>query len=82
MRRAGVTGMVNVVPTDDPEDPQNVWNAWQAVSLRYLIFFAQWSDFRKGVQLLIITLAAIVPDFDSGIGPHLLSSVSSLLMHS
>ncbi|KAI0088615.1 MFS general substrate transporter [Irpex rosettiformis] len=27
-----------------------------------------WSDFRKGVQLLIITLAAIVPDFDSGLG--------------
>ncbi|PSR73732.1 hypothetical protein PHLCEN_2v10422 [Hermanssonia centrifuga] len=27
-----------------------------------------WSDFRKGIQLLIITLAAIVPDFDSGIG--------------
>ncbi|KAF8877199.1 major facilitator superfamily domain-containing protein [Infundibulicybe gibba] len=27
-----------------------------------------WSDRRKGVQLLIITLAAIVPDFDSGIG--------------
>ncbi|KAJ3479033.1 hypothetical protein NLI96_g9347 [Meripilus lineatus] len=27
-----------------------------------------WSDFRKGVQLFIITLAAIVPDFDSGIG--------------
>ncbi|KAI0793042.1 major facilitator superfamily domain-containing protein [Irpex lacteus] len=27
-----------------------------------------WSDFRKGVQLVIITLAAIVPDFDSGLG--------------
>ncbi|KAI0345576.1 MFS general substrate transporter [Trametopsis cervina] len=27
-----------------------------------------WSDFRKGVQLFIITLAAIVPDFDSGLG--------------
>ncbi|KAI0341491.1 MFS general substrate transporter [Trametopsis cervina] len=27
-----------------------------------------WSDFRKNLQLLIITLAAIVPDFDSGIG--------------
>ncbi|TCD68881.1 hypothetical protein EIP91_009596 [Steccherinum ochraceum] len=27
-----------------------------------------WSDFRKHVQLVIITLAAIVPDFDSGIG--------------
>ncbi|KIJ61484.1 hypothetical protein HYDPIDRAFT_177044 [Hydnomerulius pinastri MD-312] len=27
-----------------------------------------WSDRRKAVQLLIATLAAIVPDFDSGIG--------------
>lgn len=27
-----------------------------------------WSDRKKSIQLLIITLAAIVPDFDSGIG--------------
>lgn len=27
-----------------------------------------WSSRRKNLQLLIITLAAIVPDFDSGIG--------------
>jgi hypothetical protein len=27
-----------------------------------------WSDWKKGLHLLIITLAAIVPDFDSGIG--------------
>ncbi|KAJ8516092.1 hypothetical protein ONZ45_g6562 [Pleurotus djamor] len=27
-----------------------------------------WSDRRKALQLLIVTLAAIVPDFDSGIG--------------
>lgn len=27
-----------------------------------------WSARRKTVQLIIITLAAIVPDFDSGIG--------------
>ncbi|KAK7451022.1 hypothetical protein VKT23_012698 [Stygiomarasmius scandens] len=27
-----------------------------------------WSDRRKALHLLIITLAAIVPDFDSGIG--------------
>ncbi|KAG5726997.1 hypothetical protein E4T56_gene4159, partial [Termitomyces sp. T112] len=27
-----------------------------------------WSDWRKTGQLIIITLAAIVPDFDSGIG--------------
>ncbi|KAI0711544.1 MFS general substrate transporter [Earliella scabrosa] len=27
-----------------------------------------WSDFRKHFQLLIVTLAAIVPDFDSAIG--------------
>lgn len=28
----------------------------------------QWSDARKNFQLFIITLAAVVPDFDSGIG--------------
>lgn len=28
----------------------------------------QWTDFRKNLQLFIVTLAAIVPDFDSGIG--------------
>ncbi|KAI0367217.1 MFS general substrate transporter [Pilatotrama ljubarskyi] len=27
-----------------------------------------WSDYRKNLQLFIVTLAAIVPDFDSGIG--------------
>ncbi|KAJ3525710.1 hypothetical protein NM688_g8364 [Phlebia brevispora] len=27
-----------------------------------------WSDFQKNLQLFIVTLAAIVPDFDSGIG--------------
>ncbi|KIP06311.1 hypothetical protein PHLGIDRAFT_465509 [Phlebiopsis gigantea 11061_1 CR5-6] len=27
-----------------------------------------WSDFRKNLQLFIVTLAAIIPDFDSGIG--------------
>ncbi|TFK90089.1 MFS general substrate transporter [Polyporus arcularius HHB13444] len=27
-----------------------------------------WSDFRKNFQLFIVTLAAIVPDYDSGIG--------------
>ncbi|KAG6864325.1 hypothetical protein C0991_010445 [Blastosporella zonata] len=27
-----------------------------------------WSSRRKAIQLIIITLAAIVPDFDSGIG--------------
>lgn len=27
-----------------------------------------WSDRRKAFQLLIITMASIVPDFDSGIG--------------
>ncbi|KDQ60318.1 hypothetical protein JAAARDRAFT_602778 [Jaapia argillacea MUCL 33604] len=27
-----------------------------------------WSDYRKSVQLFIVTLAAIVPDFDSGVG--------------
>lgn len=28
----------------------------------------QWTDRRKWLHLIIITLAAIVPDFDSGIG--------------
>ncbi|CDO73900.1 hypothetical protein BN946_scf185016.g57 [Trametes cinnabarina] len=27
-----------------------------------------WTDFRKNLQLFLVTLAAIVPDFDSGIG--------------
>ncbi|TCD68168.1 hypothetical protein EIP91_011446 [Steccherinum ochraceum] len=34
-----------------------------------------WSDSRKGLQLFIVTLAAIVPDFDSGIG---IASIFSL----
>jgi hypothetical protein len=29
---------------------------------------SQWSERQKTVQLIIITLAAVVPDFDSGIG--------------
>jgi hypothetical protein len=28
----------------------------------------QWSDRRKTAQLIVVTLASIVPDFDSGIG--------------
>ena len=36
--------------------------------LRHITKTTQWSDRRKGFQLLIIVLAAIVPDFDSGIG--------------
>jgi hypothetical protein len=43
--------------------------------LRYLTKTTQWSDRRKGFQLFIIVLAAIVPDFDSGIG------LKSLLSH-
>ena len=31
-------------------------------------FLFQWSNKRKALQLLIVTLAAIVPDFDVGIG--------------
>jgi len=30
----------------------------------------KWSDRRKTIQLIIVTLAAIVPDGDSGLGPH------------
>lgn len=33
---------------------------------------SKWSDGRKTAQLIIITLAAIVPDFDSGIGTWLI----------
>ena len=36
----------------------------------------QWSDFRKGVQLLVITLAAIVPDFDNGTGTAVIFAAS------
>ncbi|KAI0793044.1 MFS general substrate transporter [Irpex lacteus] len=35
-----------------------------------------WSDFRKGVQLVIITLAAIVPDFDAALGTASLFSLA------
>ena len=30
--------------------------------------FSQWSERRKSIQLIIITLASVVPDFDSAIG--------------
>jgi hypothetical protein len=30
-----------------------------------------WSDRRKSIQLLVVTLASVVPDFDSGIGQQL-----------
>lgn len=33
-----------------------------------LDWLPQWTDRRKWLHLIIITLAAIVPDFDSGIG--------------
>ncbi|KAI0318085.1 major facilitator superfamily domain-containing protein [Amylostereum chailletii] len=46
-------------PTDDPEDPQNA---------RASSYCLGWTSRRKTVQLLILTLAAIIPDFDSGIG--------------
>ncbi|KAI0711555.1 MFS general substrate transporter [Earliella scabrosa] len=45
-------------PTDDPDDPQN----WA----RNLVI--QWTNKRKSLQLLIVTLATIIPDFDSSIG--------------
>ncbi|KIP03999.1 hypothetical protein PHLGIDRAFT_129814 [Phlebiopsis gigantea 11061_1 CR5-6] len=35
-----------------------------------------WSDFRKGLQLLIIILAAIVPDFDNGTGTAVIFAVA------
>lgn len=35
-----------------------------------------WSNGRKSLMLLIVTLAAIVPDFDSGIGAQTLFCVS------
>ncbi|EKM53344.1 uncharacterized protein PHACADRAFT_197775 [Phanerochaete carnosa HHB-10118-sp] len=35
-----------------------------------------WSDVRKGFQLFIITLAAIVPDFDNGIGTAALFAIA------
>ena len=56
-------------PADDPEDPQNVRLAVCDDAITIVnMWSSQWSDFRKGLQLLIITLAAIVPDFDSGTG--------------
>jgi hypothetical protein len=43
-----------------------VWEVFTNVNIDLVTF--QWSEWRKTVQLTIITLAAIVPDFDSGIG--------------
>ncbi len=57
-------------PSDDPEDPQNVRLCLESItdySDVDLITF-QWSEWQKAIQLIIITLAAVVPDFDSGIG--------------
>lgn len=56
-------------PYDDPNDPQNV-RVYRCVSpdsgnSRIMM---QWSDRRKALHLLIITMAAFVPDFDSAIG--------------
>ena len=55
-------------PADDPEDPQNVRLPVTITKGSLLTSESQWSDFRKGLQLFIVTLAAIVPDFDSGLG--------------
>ena len=64
-------------PSDDPEDPQNVRFKLSSF-LRYfkLTKTTQWSDRSKSFQLFIIVLAAIVPDFDSGIGLKYLLSHS------
>lgn len=59
-------------PSDDPNDPQNVrvlLNINVLVQIMIIIFMVyQWSDQRKALHLLIITMAAFVPDFDSAIG--------------
>jgi hypothetical protein len=61
-------------PTDDPEDPQNVRLRFHLTDIRPSIDCGllgplfQWSERRKTVQLIIITLASVVPDFDSAIG--------------
>ena len=60
-------------PTEDPEDPQNVCPCPKGVTNhcdidRVDLVTLQWSEWRKTVQLMIITLAAGVPDFDSAIG--------------
>ena len=65
-------------PADDPQDPQNVCTCARTLrpcvpSLTLAVDCSQWSDFQKNLQLFIVTLAAIVPDFDSGIGMFLLS---------
>ena len=55
-------------PLDDPEDPQNVSMARGcALSVSHLARI-QWTEFRKNIQLLVITLAAITPDFESALG--------------
>lgn len=55
-------------PSDDPEDPQNVSKLQWMDTSAAILTRSQWSDFRKGLQLFIITLAAIVPDFDGATG--------------
>jgi hypothetical protein len=56
---------------DDPNDPQNVCLAqisrYEGTS-RSRFAQMQWSDAQKHLQLFIITLAAVVPDFESAIG--------------
>lgn len=54
-------------PTDNPEDPQNV-RSIRLQPYSDMLMYIQWSDRRKTVQLIVVTLAAAVPDFDSGIG--------------
>jgi hypothetical protein len=57
-------------PSDDPEDPQNVRLCLENVTDHVNIDFCilQWPERQKAIQLMIVTLAAFVPDFDSAIG--------------
>jgi hypothetical protein len=41
----------------------------------------QWTNRRKTVQLIVITLASMVPDFDGGIGETKVACGLVLLIH-
>ncbi|KAG2059928.1 hypothetical protein BDR06DRAFT_979677 [Suillus hirtellus] len=52
----------------DPEQAKVEFGEVMASRLKLSRDGLKWTDFRKTVHLIIITMSAVVPDFDSGIG--------------
>ncbi|KAG1799379.1 MFS general substrate transporter [Suillus plorans] len=52
----------------DPEQAKVEFGEVMASRLKLSPDGLKWTDFRKTVHLIIITMSAVVPDFDSGIG--------------